>query len=133
MTEVTFDASELRTLSADFAGTPANIAPDVRAAVVKGAVNIKRDMRADMARSKHFKGAVPAIDFDVIENTHAVVAVIGPKVGPGQSGGHAGIAYGAGVFGGARGGGKVRDPQYVLDEELPRFEQAMGDILEGIL
>jgi len=131
------DTSELRGLSRDLRAIPESLARHALPVVIKGAVNIKETMRADMAKSPHFKGAIPAIDFDIEQSssggTGTYEAIIGPKVGAGESGGHAGIAYGVGVFGGARGGGSVRDPQAALDEERPKFEKALGDLLDDIL
>lgn len=123
------DASELRSFSRDL-GTAATLAaPLVRAVVMKGAVNIKKTMRADMQASTHFKAVSRSIGFDEVTTVGGVAADIGPRSGPGEPGNLANIAY----FGTSRGGGTVRDPQEVLDEEALRFEKALGDVLEGLL
>lgn len=131
---MTFDASELRAFSRDLGDAPPKVAVEAGKSVFRGATQIKSTMRADMQASPHFKGAARAIDFDIVEGDDSITAVIGPKVGPGQSGGHAGIAYGTNAYaGGARGGASVRDPQAALDEEAPRFEAALDSILRDAL
>lgn len=132
MSRVTVDTSELRALSADLRGAPSELAPKVNAVIFKGAMKIKGTMQEQMRGSTHFKGAAPAIDFDMIDGDDSVAAEIGPKTGPGETGGAAGIAYGTGVFGGARGGGSVRDPIVDLEEEAPHVEKALADLLGDI-
>lgn len=127
------DTSELRDFAKDLGNASAAIAPKVQAVIFKGAKNIKATMRKDLEASPHFKGAAKAVDFDITADNAGLTAEIGPKVGPGESGGHAGIAYGTGVFGGSRGGGSVRDPQAALEEELPALERYLGEAVEGSL
>ena len=121
---VSIDASELRTLTADLTSAGARVAGEVRPLVQAGAMAIKKQMRAEMGASAHFKGAAQAIDFDLIDRPGDVTAEIGPKVGTGQVGGLGGIAY----FGSSRGGGTVADPQGALDAEAPRLERAIADL-----
>lgn len=123
------DVSELRSFAAELGNASAKAAPAVRAVLMKGAVNIKGAMREDMAASRHFKGVARSIDFDVIAEADGVAAEIGPKTGPGEPGNLANIAY----FGSSRGGGTVRDPQAALDEEAPKFEKALADVLDGLI
>ena len=133
MTSPNMDASGMRSLSADLRSAPSKLAPQVNAVIFKGAMNIKAAMQSDMSASRHFKGTTPSIDFDMIDAANSVTAEIGPKTGSGESGGLAGIAYGTGVFGGSRGGGSVRDPIAALDDEAPKVEKFLGDVLEGLL
>jgi hypothetical protein len=56
-------------------------------------------------------------------------AEIGAEKGKGKRGSLAHI----GVWGGANGGGKIRDPQEALDEVAPDYESALADILEQIV
>jgi len=133
MASFTADTSDLRALSRDLRAAPSHIAPKVNAVVAKGANNIKRSMIEQMRGSKHFEGSAVAIDYDWIDGDNFVAVEIGPKVGPGEHGGLAGIAYGTGVFGGARGGGKVRDPQIDLELEQPKFEAALEAVLGDLL
>jgi len=125
----TVEGNGLRSLSSDLRAAPSALAPKINAVVFKGALNIKKAMREDMQASRHFKGITRAIDFDMIDEANAVSADIGPTTDPGSAGNLANIAY----FGGARGGGTVRDPQAALDDEAPKFEKALGDVLGGLL
>lgn len=97
--------------------------------IFRGAMQIKKQMQAEMGGSAHFKGATPSIDFDMFDAGTTVEAEIGPKVGSGESGGLGSIAY----FGNSRGGGTVPDPQGALDAEAPRVEKAIADLMGGLL
>jgi hypothetical protein len=135
MGRVTTDTSDLRKLSTDLRAAPSSIAPKVNAVVAKGANNIKRSMIEQLRASnyKHFRAAANAVDYDWIDGADFVGVEIGPKVGPGEQGGAAGIAYGTMYYGGSKGGGSVRDPIVDLEEEQPKFEAALGDLLEDLL
>ena len=113
---------ELRQLAADLAkGIPHD---EIRAVVDKSAQAVKKGMRADASGSRHFKIA-SAI-------THEVVGFAMAEVGPEKRGGGnlGAIAY----FGGRNGGGgTIPDPVGPLEAEAPAFEQALGDLGEGIL
>lgn len=124
-----FDDSELRVFASDLTRSAASIAPKVRAVVVKGGVNIKNQLRNEMQSSFWFKGVARSISFDVVAEADSVEAQVGPETGPGSPGNLANIA----IFGSSRGGGTVPDPQGALDVEAPRFEKALGDVLQGIL
>ncbi|MFW7414756.1 hypothetical protein [Demequina sp. SO4-18] len=123
------DVSQVRAFSSDLAKAGAVAAPLVRAVVMKGAVNVKAAMREDMQDSLHFRSIARSIDFDVAAERDGFSAEIGPRHGEGEPGNLANIAY----FGTSRGGGTVRDPQEALDEEAPKFEKALGDVLEGLI
>ncbi|HZL05136.1 MAG TPA: hypothetical protein VFE45_06920 [Coriobacteriia bacterium] len=126
---ISIDTSEVRALAADISRSVTRVAPEVRKVVLVGAMKIKKQMRAEMGSSESFKGTVNSIDFDMRGNAFYTEAVIGPKVGSGEKGGLAGIAY----FGNSRGGGTVSDPQGALDAETPHFERALLDVLGGLL
>lgn len=130
---MSFDTSEVRALAADLTRAGSGAAAKVRPVVVKGAANIKRQMRAEMGSSPHFKGATPSIDFDMSTTGGlaggVIEAQIGPKVGDGETGGLASIAY----YGSSRGGGTVPDPIGALNAETPRFEAALLDVLGDLL
>lgn len=90
------DTSEVRQLSVEWKKVPADLARHARPVVMKGATNIKKQLREEMGKSKHFKAA-RYIDFELDEDGYG--AEIGPiKEGAGNL---ANIAY----FGGAHGGG----------------------------
>jgi len=128
-----FDTSEVRALAADLTRAGSGVAAKVRPVVVKGGVKIKAQMRREMQSSPHFKGTASSIDFDMLTSgglgAGAIEAVIGPKVGSGEKGGLASIAY----FGNSRGGGTVPDPQGALNAETPHFERALLDVLGSLL
>lgn len=133
MADVQIDASELRQLAADLTAAGSRISARVRPAVVKGAVNIKNQLRTEARGSEYFKGGAIDIDFSMtsqkVFGVGVIEAEIGPRSGPGQPGSIMNIAY----FGTSKGGGTVPDPQGALDAEAPRFEQALGEILDGLL
>ena len=133
MTSPNMSAPGLRMLSADLRMAPSKLAPKINAVIFKGATNIKAAMRADMSASRSFGGTTPSIDFDMLDERDSVTAEIGPKTGPGETGGMGGIAYGTGVFGGSRGGGSVRDPIAALEDEAPKVEKFLGDVLGDLL
>lgn len=99
----------------------------VRPVVAKGALNVKTKLRSEASGSRHFRLA-SFITYDTKETSSGAEAEIGPeKRGAGNLGN---IAY----FGGAHGGGgTLPDPQLAANEEAPRFEKAIGDIVDGLL
>lgn len=134
MADINFDTSELRTLAADLTKAGSGMEPKVRPIVHVGAGNIKRQMRAEMAASRHFGQVAGVIDYSMLGGMSTGVGVveaeIGPRTGPGGVVGDlAHFAY----FGGATRGGTVPDPQGALDAELPGFERALLDVASGIL
>jgi hypothetical protein len=90
-------------------------------------MDIKRELVEDMRGSGHFHGIARDIDFDILDA--GLTAEIGPRSGRGQPGALANIAY----FGTARGGGTVRDPMMVLDQEYPAIEEKLADIMGRLL
>lgn len=127
MAGIEFDISELQRLATDLADAGVALPDAIRPVVSRGALNIKNQMRAEMAASRHFRGAAGDIDYDLED--HGLAALIGPRSGRGQPGALANIAY----FGTSRGGGTVPDPQEALDAETPRFLKALGDVMEGLM
>jgi len=126
------DTSGFREFAAVVDRAETNMAAEIRSVVVKGAVNVKATMRADMRQRPHFRKIAQDIDFDVLEERDAVSAAIGPVIGRGKghAGGLAWIAY----FGAPNGGGgTVRDPQAALDEEEQGLLSALADVAGGLL
>ena len=114
----------------DLAEAGDSLAAKLRPVVVKGAVNVKAAMRADMAGSRHFGQVARSITFDSRYGASLAEAEVGPETRGQTVGDLAHFAY----FGGAHGGGgTVRDPQAALDEESPRFAAAVGSILDELL
>ena len=125
MVDVSFDTSELRAFASDLEKAPTAAIVKLKPVIKKAGVNIKKQMRAEMGKSKHFKAA-KHIDFDVVDGG------LGVEVGPRKEGAGnlANIAY----FGGANGGGgSVADPKGALDAEIPNFESEVDKILGDLL
>lgn len=122
------DASELRSFAADLGKSGARVLKDAEKVVFKGAMNIKNGMMEEMRGSRHFKSLSRSIDFDIEARPNGVEAEIGPKSGSGEAGNLANIAY----FGSSRGGGTV-DFMKPFEDEVPRFEKAIGEVLKDVL
>lgn len=120
-----FDFSEVDALVDDLQSAAQQSLRKVAPVVKRGALNIKNQLRDEAGRSRHFKMA-RHISYDIEDGGRS--AAIGPeKVGAGNLGN---IAY----FGGANGGGgTIPDPIGALEDETPRFEQALADALEEFL
>lgn len=132
MAKIEFDTSELNTLAADLTQAPAALEGKIAPVVEKGALNIKNQLVAEMRSSRSFKAVADAISYDIHGGQMFGGGIIEAEIGPvrGSPGSLANIAY----FGGANGGGgTVADPQDALDAETPKFEQALGDLLEDLL
>lgn len=124
------DFEDFRRFSTDLARAAGSAAPQVKAVMVKGAVNIKRQMRAEMKASQHFKGVTPSITYDVKAEADAVEIEIGPDKDV-QGGALANVAYFGGTgWGGSPSGGTVADPQLILDAEALVVERFLGEIVE---
>lgn len=122
-------AAELARLARDLRRAGTQIGPTVQAVVSKGALNIKRQMVAEMSASQHFRGAARGISYDLKTSGRAVEALIGPRSGRGQPGALANIAY----FGTSRGGGTVPDPRGAMNAEEPRLMDALTNALRDLL
>ncbi len=125
MPNVEIDAHEVKEFASELGKVPAKVVTGVRPAVVKAGVNMKKQLREEMDKSKHFK-ASRSINFDVSDGGLAVA--VGPSKG--HPGSIANIAYFGGVNGG---GGTVPDPRGALEAEAPRFEKALADLVGEIL
>lgn len=100
----------------------------VHGVVKRGAMNIKKQMNAELAASKHFKGIAGSVTYDMRESGAFGGGVVEAEIGPdkGRKGGAlANIAY----FGTSRGGGTVADPRVALEAEEPKFIKALEDLI----
>ena len=119
MADVSIDMSEVRALEHDMRAVDSRLTRHVIPVVDKAAVNIKADMRAAAAKSRHFRMA-SSITYD---KPNPYEAEIGPTKG--GAGSLANIAY----FGGSNGGGgTIEDPRGAMDREAPKFERALADL-----
>ena len=121
------DASELRALIADLREAPQLVRREARAVISKGALNIKNQMRDEVAKSRHFRFA-HTVSYDLKVAGDTIEAEIGPETG--GVGSLAGFAYFGGVNGG---GGTVPDPQGALDAEAPNVEKYLDALVSKAL
>lgn len=129
------DASALRAFEAELRRSPQIVREGVRPVIQKGALNVKNDFNASFRESRSFKGVAGSVSYDTKVTRDGVEAEIGPDKGrhPGASGPPkakpAAPLANIAIFGGARGGGSVPDPQKHLDAEEPKLIKAMGDVI----
>lgn len=123
------DASEVRAFAAELQTVPDSVVRKIPGVVKKGANNIKQTMAADFGRSRSFGMIGKTVSYDIQMDATGVEAEVGPNKRF-RAARLANIAY----FGGANGGGgTIRDPERALEEEVPRFEAALSDLLGDIL
>lgn len=122
---------DLRSFAADLTEAAGLLPKTVRPVVHRGAGKIQRQLNREMRGSTHFRNTLKdgRIDYSMTTDADGIEAQIGPRSDPGHSGALANIAY----FGTSRGGGTVADPSGALQEEIPHFEKALADVLEGLL
>ena len=130
MTAFDIDVSGLDALARELAEVGGSVMAEVRPVVAKGALNIKTTMRDDLAKSAHFGQVARSVTYDTKAGQSFASAEIGPVTAGQTVGDLAHFAY----FGGANGGGgTVRDPQEALNEESPRFVDAVSDVIDRLL
>lgn len=128
---VTFDASDFDALARDLDRAAASdLIGKIEPTVMRGAAEIQRGMRADMSASAHFGQVAGVITFDVDRFTNHVRAEVGPLSAGRVVGDLAHFAYWGGSNGG---GGTVRDPEYLLEQEAAPLERFIGDVLEDLI
>lgn len=121
------DVSELRKLASDLSNAPKLVRSEARGVMAKAALNIKNQMRDEVARSRHFRFA-HTVSYDLKVGGDTIEAEIGPETG--GVGSLAGLAYFGGVNGG---GGTVPDPQGALDAEAPNVEKYLDALVAKAL
>jgi hypothetical protein len=127
MSGARFDMGEVRRLERHLARVVPRARRDTRAVVVRGAMNIKRDWRANARSSapKHAPHYPKSIGYDVAGyGRDIVMATIGPDKGGPQ-----------GALGNLLEYGSVKNPPHrdggrALDVEEPRFEAQLALIAE---
>jgi len=155
MARITMDTSELRALSADMHAVPEQLARHVYPVVERGALAIKNEVAANFRASKHFYPVAKTVRYDISTRSAFGTGSIEAEIGPMPSGGsttlnteresandadftngssNASALAHIAVHGSPRGGGgNVPDPVIALDRETPKFEKALGDLLEELL
>ena len=125
MARISVDTSEVRAAVADMSGVDGRLRPNVSSSVLKGAINVQDDLRAQMGGSASFGHLAGGISFDMVDDFEAEIGPhkshTGAKEAPRRG---ANIAY----FGTSKGGGSVEDPEEALNREIPKFEEALADI-----
>lgn len=128
MPSIDFDTSELRTLAAGMRAIPGQLTRHITPVINRAGLNVKNELRENMAGSKHFKGVAHAISYDILDD--GMTVEVGPSSEAGSPGNLANIAY----FGGANGGGgTVADPIEALEHEQDGFLKALADLTEKLL
>lgn len=122
------DVSEVEEFAIDLGRSGGKVLREVERSVFKGAMAIKRGMAQELQASTHFRPIARSVDFDFKSSRDGIEAEIGPKHGPGEPGNLANIAY----FGTSRGGGTV-DFMKPFNDEVPRFEKAIADVIRDVL
>jgi hypothetical protein len=124
-----FDTSEIDRFAADLRATPKQAVDRTRRTVKRAAVDIKKQLRTEMSKSRYFDQIVPSISFDYTESPTRFEAEVGPDKRR-RSARLANIAY----FGGANGGGgRVPDPERALEAQVPVLERFLGRLLKESL
>lgn len=128
MADVSADMSEVRSFAADLTRIPGELSRHAIPVLSRGALNIKQAMAADFRASsdKGFRYVGSTVNYDLHTDGPELSAEVGPDKD--LSGNLANVA----IFGTARGGGTVADPQHALDEEAPNFERALADLAEEL-
>lgn len=154
-TRITMDTSELRALAADMRAVPEQLARHVYPVVERGALAVKEEIAANFEASTHFSSVARTVRYDITTQsafgTGSIEAEIGPMPSTGSTtlnddreaandadfttgGGDASALAHIAIHGSPRGGGgNVPDPVIALDHEAPKFEKALGDLLEDLL
>lgn len=112
-------SAELRALANDLGKIAGSAVKDVDAVLKKGAQNVKTEMAADAAGSKHFKGMAGSISYESHYGLGTARYVVGPDKA--RRGGSLGNIY---YFGTSRGGGSG-DIEKPLRSEEPRLTSAL--------
>jgi len=121
--------AELRQFAASIERVTEGAYDEVDAVIFKGAMNMKREMVADIKKSKHFVGKKgPGFESSITFEEHNTKDVIRRELGPDKSrpGGALGNIY---YFGTSRGGGSG-DIEKPINSEAPRLIGAIQKLVE---
>lgn len=133
MTTFRFDPASLRDLRSfarDCGDLPEKVAPDVRAVLQRGALNIKAQLVAEAQGVEHAPHFPRSITYDTTVREDGITAEIGPdKDLPGRQGALANLLY----FGRADTAPRLPDPAGALEREAPAVERYLAEALAGLL
>ena len=122
---ISIDTSEVRELAFDLSRAPAEAAIATRAAMQKGALNIKNDLKQQAQASgiAEAKELARFISYDTKVTRQGITAEIGPVEG------HAG-SFAFLYYGNSKNGPVLPDPGDALEREAPNLEKYLGEVLE---
>lgn len=123
------DDSELRALAADLSRAQSRAPNLVDPVLKRAAQNVKEEMAADAAESRHFSGIARTVSYDRDSRVGSLGYEVGPDKDRGGAASLANIAY----FGGSNGGGGTLDIEKPLRSEEPRLMKALDDALGRVL
>ena len=124
------DATDFLKLADEMERSAAKLIAGLVPGMERGAVNIKKGMRDEIAGSAWFYRAASDVTYDRRRSVSSLEYEIGPSSDGGRPGDLAALAY----FGGSNGGGgTLPDPSGHLDREEPALVENIARVLEGVL
>lgn len=124
---IEWDASDLSRLVADLGRVPGKVVPAVRGVVEHGALNVKREAADLISGHPHAPAYPKSITYDVKAGLGSVEAEVGPDKGRRQG------ALGNILEYGTSKNAPIPHLGPSLEAEAPRFEKALGDVVDGLL
>lgn len=125
------DTSETQKLVDALDKFDSDIRSKAEAVLVKGAVQIKKNLQDDARGSKYFKQFAKKISYETTRRKNTTEVEIGPKndkvIGKGGGPGAA-IAY----FGGANGGGGTLDFDEPVEREFDTIDKYLGKLGDAL-
>ncbi|WDF32248.1 hypothetical protein PTW37_10215 [Arthrobacter agilis] len=118
------DSSEIRVLEQNLGKVSGDVLKRTDEVLKKGAQNVKEELTADAATSRHFRALASAMSYDSDYRPGQAAYEVGPDKN--RRGGGLGNVY---YFGTSRGGG-TGDIDKPLRTEGPELEQNLGDLAE---
>lgn len=127
-----FDVTELREFAQKLTANTETSPRKIRAVVARGALNVKKDLQAEMGKSGHFGQLARSIDYDIRRASGGDAFSVEAEIGPNKAragGALANVAY----FGTSRGGGTVADPREALEREVPNLMDYLADFADEVI
>lgn len=124
---ISVDTSQAHKLAVDIRKAGPVAEKQLRGVVSKGALNIKKQLRREMAASRHFGQIAGLISYEITAGDASFEAEIGPQARG------AGLLENIAYFGTSRGGGTVPDPKHALAAEAPNVEKYLSKLAAGLL
>lgn len=129
-----FDTSEVDQLAASFAAAVEEMRPELERVTERGAYNIRRDARRSV-RERSTGTYLPhyprSITYEMVADSDAVEAEIGPEVDKPQGGMGPGVEFGSATR--TRVTPPIPHLFPALEAEEPRYARQLVRLLEGVL